>query len=477
MSLLACSALAYLITRLGYYSRTRSHRRATRAELSQPFERSAPSLTVLVPSYQEDERVIRMTLLSAALQEYPDLARRAAHRRPAGAQATPSPPRCSPPRSALPGEIEALLAVPLARFERALGRLRRRSFKTAGEPDASPTSPTSPATTSSPPTGWRRTPPTTRSSTTPTASSSSTSCAALAADLTTIAEALRAAAADGAALDRRPPALPAPAPDVDLRRRDHQLRAQAVRVAVARAQQGDEPEQLHRAHGRQLPGGRRPRRRPRAAAPDGVPDLEVPDPDYVLTLDADSVLLPEYCLRIVHLLEQAEHERVAVAQTPYTAFPGSATRIERIAGATTDLQHIVHQGMTHYDATFWVGANAILRKRALDDIARSPTTATGRSAATSRTARSSRTPSRPSTSASTAGRCSTTPSAWLQRHAAGLRLAVHPAPALGQRRPADPAAPVAARSGPAATAASATASARCSCASTTWRRSSGARSP
>ena len=43
MSLLACSALAYLTTRLGYYSRTRSHRRATRVELSQPFERSAPS--------------------------------------------------------------------------------------------------------------------------------------------------------------------------------------------------------------------------------------------------------------------------------------------------------------------------------------------------------------------------------------------------------------------------------------------------
>ena len=34
MSLLACSALAYLTTRLGYYSRTRSHRRTSRAELS-----------------------------------------------------------------------------------------------------------------------------------------------------------------------------------------------------------------------------------------------------------------------------------------------------------------------------------------------------------------------------------------------------------------------------------------------------------
>jgi hypothetical protein len=88
----------------------------------------------------------------------------------------------------------------------------------------------------------------------------------------------------------------------------------------------------------------------------------------VLTLDADSVLLPEYCLRLVHLMEQPENDRVAVTQTPYSAYPGSATRLERLAGATTDIQHILHQGMTYYDATFWVGANAVLRKRALDDI-------------------------------------------------------------------------------------------------------------
>jgi hypothetical protein len=42
--------------------------------------------------------------------------------------------------------------------------------------------------------------------------------------------------------------------------------------------------------------------------------------------------------------------------------------MERLAGATTDLQHIVHQGMSYHDATFWVGANAVIRKRALDDI-------------------------------------------------------------------------------------------------------------
>ena len=79
--------------------------------------------------------------------------------------------------------------------------------------------------------------------------------------------------------------------------------------------------------------------------------------------------MPEYCLRLVHLLEQSEYRDMAIAQTPYSAFPGSATRLERIAGATTDLQHIVHQGLTYYDATFWVGANAVIRKRALDDIA------------------------------------------------------------------------------------------------------------
>ena len=97
-------------------------------------------------------------------------------------------------------------------------------------------------------------------------------------------------------------------------------------------------------------------------------DLEVPDPDYVLTLDADSMLLPEYCLRLVSYMEREENADVAIVQTPYSAFRGAPTRIERISGATTDLQHIVHQGLTHYDATFWVGANAILRKPALDTV-------------------------------------------------------------------------------------------------------------
>ena len=176
MSLLACSALAYLITRLGYYSRTRNHRRATRAELSQPFERSAPSLTVLIPSYQEDERVIRMTRALGRAAGVPRPRRRPAHRRPAGAEVREA--RRDARRGAAaagrhrgaPRRADAALRARPGRLGRALQDRRqadRRRHLDRREPlrvrrdlDGD----------------VRR--PTTRSSTTPTASSSSRSCAA-----------------------------------------------------------------------------------------------------------------------------------------------------------------------------------------------------------------------------------------------------------------------------------------------------------
>lgn len=97
-------------------------------------------------------------------------------------------------------------------------------------------------------------------------------------------------------------------------------------------------------------------------------DLCIDDSEYILTLDADSVLLPEYCSRLVYFLEQPDNKDVAVVQTPYSSFRGAPSRIERLSGATTDIQHIIHQGMSHYGATFWVGANAVIRKCALNDI-------------------------------------------------------------------------------------------------------------
>ncbi|MCC7304438.1 glycosyltransferase [bacterium] len=96
--------------------------------------------------------------------------------------------------------------------------------------------------------------------------------------------------------------------------------------------------------------------------------IHIPDSEFLLTLDADSILLRDYCLRLVYFLQQPGNERVAVTQTPYSSFRGAYTRIERLSGATTDIQHILHQGMTHYGATFWVGANAIIRKQAIEKI-------------------------------------------------------------------------------------------------------------
>jgi len=97
-------------------------------------------------------------------------------------------------------------------------------------------------------------------------------------------------------------------------------------------------------------------------------NIIIPDTEFLLTLDADSILLRDYCMRLVYFLEQPGNERVAVTQTPYSSFRGAFSRIERISGATTDIQHILHQGMSHFGATFWVGANAVIRKKALDDI-------------------------------------------------------------------------------------------------------------
>ena len=63
--------------------------------------------------------------------------------------------------------------------------------------------------------------------------------------------------------------------------------------------------------------------------------LTVAETDYFLTLDADSILLPEYALRLIQVMQQPGNERLAVAQTPYSAVPGARSTLERIAGAST----------------------------------------------------------------------------------------------------------------------------------------------
>lgn len=101
---------------------------------------------------------------------------------------------------------------------------------------------------------------------------------------------------------------------------------------------------------------------------EGCGSIAPPASDFILTLDADSMLLPDYASILVDEMLCPGNERLAVAQTPYNAIPGCSSVLERTAGATTDIQYLIHQGFTHFGATYWVGANALLRMEALNDI-------------------------------------------------------------------------------------------------------------
>ena len=61
---LVYGSLVYQLARLGYFHRLRLHRPASPADLDALLSPAArPSLTVLVPAYKEDPRVVRKTLL------------------------------------------------------------------------------------------------------------------------------------------------------------------------------------------------------------------------------------------------------------------------------------------------------------------------------------------------------------------------------------------------------------------------------
>ncbi len=368
VSLLTASAMAYLVSRLGFLYRTRSHHRTPKAAIAEFFDHKSPTLTVIVPSYQEDARVIRNTLLSAALQEYPG-------KRVVLLIDDPPEPRLRRHHEmlaaarALPNQIEELLAEPSLQYSTALERYElalQRGFDPGSE------AVTELAGNYELAASWLRDLADGQEIIDHTDTFFANEVLRrLAEDLALTATALRAALDEGMILPKERV--------VQFYRR----LAWTFRVEISSferklyASLSHEPNKAMNLNSYiGLMGGRyreviTATGRVLVPAALGASELDVPDPDFVLTLDADSILLPEYCLRLVHLLEQSQHQRAAIAQTPYSAYPGSATRIERIAGASTDLQHIVHQGLTYYDATFWVGANAVIRKKALDEIATS----------------------------------------------------------------------------------------------------------
>ncbi len=75
VTLLSLSALIYLLTRKGALMRFRTHRRVPRALLDEHFDdrQDDESITVLIPSYVEEPKVVEKTIWSAALQEFPDI--------------------------------------------------------------------------------------------------------------------------------------------------------------------------------------------------------------------------------------------------------------------------------------------------------------------------------------------------------------------------------------------------------------------
>jgi cellulose synthase/poly-beta-1,6-N-acetylglucosamine synthase-like glycosyltransferase len=120
--------------------------------------------------------------------------------------------------------------------------------------------------------------------------------------------------------------------------------------------------------------GRSFRLEPSAAGPmlqactSGEADLAVPRADFVLALDADSVVRHDYLHKLASIL--LSDKRIAVAQTPSSCHPDAPTLLQRVAGAQTDVQFLAHQGLSTFRAAHWVGTNALLRVDALRDIQR-----------------------------------------------------------------------------------------------------------
>lgn len=366
VTFLTFSALMYLIARQGALQRFSKHVRVPRAELDRHFAKSQPSITVLIPSYAEEPDVIRKTLLSAALQEYPKM------RVVLLVDDNPNPKNARVAEQLeatrrLGEDITNLLAEPRTRFSKALRQFEQKHGKKA-------TVDSKVIKELADHYAW--------------AAAGLNKLAdneviedhvdeffadqvlrGLAKELSLTAEALYASCEEGAKL-----------PTERVRQMynrlawifDAEMEVFERKKYASLSHESNKAMNLNSYIGlmggsyrlQQTPDG--PVLLPVATGEKA--DVTVPDSDFLLTLDADSILLRDYCLRLVYFLEQPDNARVAVTQTPYSSFRGAGTRIERLAGATTDIQHILHQGMSQYGATFWVGANAVIRKRAVEDI-------------------------------------------------------------------------------------------------------------
>jgi len=363
---LVYGACVYQLARLGHLRRSAEDRPASRDDTYRVYgERRPPLLTILVPSFMEDERVVKRTLLSAALQEYP--------RRRVVLLIDDAPvPRTADDadrlRAArdLPRLVESMLEDPRKRCEAAfadfLDRRQRGTAQVASEY-------TRLAECHAHLASWF--------DEQADGYEVGDHADALFVEVTLRAKARACRAADGDTERARVKRRALAAITAEYRRLLAWFDVEIVAFERKRyANLSHEPNKAMNLNSYiGLLGGRFREvnhgdgtlgLEPAQHAP---ADLVVPSSDFLLVVDADSVLTPDYALRLVHTMRSPGHERVGVIQTPYSAFPGAPGAVERIAGATTDIQRLIHQGFTRYGATYWVGANAVIRTAALREIA------------------------------------------------------------------------------------------------------------
>lgn len=366
VTVLSFSSLMYLIARHGALERFLKHSRVPRAILDKFFYLKKPSITVLIPSYKEENEVIRKTLLSAALQEYPEL------RIVLLLDDNPNPKdkseleRLNITRN-LGENIEALLSTPYLRFSKALSRfenyIQKGNYVSKKEINKLIEHYDWAA-------NWLY-------------DFALKEKVKDHVDDFFVNNVLKDLASDFSLISKALSMSVEKSEKIESERLLQLYRRLAwtfkVKIDVferkmfaSLSHEANKAMNLNSYIG--LMGGNyKIEKSPEGlllipAAKKSKYTVSFPDSDFLLTLDADSVLLREYCLRLVYFLEQPGNSDVAVTQTPYSSFPNPKSRIERLAGATTDIQHILHQGMSNFGATFWVGANAVIRKNALEDI-------------------------------------------------------------------------------------------------------------
>jgi cellulose synthase (UDP-forming) len=367
VGILIYGGLVYQLARLGHLRRLLSHRPAGDEELDRFFHsRHVPAVSILVPSYKEDPQVVRRTLLSAALQDYPNRRLVLLLDDPAHPTHPADIELLSAARS-LPEEIQECLRKPAEHFADALSALLARIAGSSPDPQEETQRLAQLYREAA---AWFEE----QEAGYPVSDHADK----LFVDLT-FGRPARQYRAKADRLGQQAPSSDWPCAQKiidEYRRLVARFRLEVSGFERKRfANLSHEPNKAMNLNSYIALLGRHWRMRQTSdglllepASREGA-DLSVPDADYVLMLDADSIISHDYTLRLSHVLAQPGHEKIAVVQTPYSAFPNAPGVLERIAGATTDIQYIIHQGFTSYGATFWVGANALARKAALEDIA------------------------------------------------------------------------------------------------------------